>query len=104
MGSGERQVNGVYQALAHPTRREVLALLRAGGMAAGEVAARLGVPKPTLSGHLRVLQEAGLVYGERKGTSITYHLNASVLEEALMALLDLLGVDRAEREEARDHG
>lgn len=85
-------MNQVYEALAHPTRRRILALLRAGDLTAGELAERVGIPKPTLSGHLRVLREAGLVQGDRHGTSITYHLNASLLEEAMAALLELLGI------------
>jgi len=55
--------------------------------------------KPTLSGHFRVLKQAGLIQGDRNGTSITYHLNVSLLEEALGALLDLLGVTAGEQEE-----
>jgi ArsR family transcriptional regulator, arsenate/arsenite/antimonite-responsive transcriptional repressor len=85
-------MNQVYEALAHPTRRRVLALLRAGDLTAGELAEHVAIPKPTLSGHLRVLREAGLVQGDRHGTSITYHLNASLLEEAMAALLELLGI------------
>ena len=85
-------MNQVYEALAHPTRRRILALLRAGDLTAGELAERIGIPKPTLSGHFRVLREAGLIQGDRHGTSITYHLNASLLEEAMAALLDLLGI------------
>jgi len=85
-------MNQVYEALAHPTRRRILALLRAGDLTAGELAERVGIPKPTLSGHFRVLREAGLIQGDRHGTSITYHLNASLLEEAMAALLELLGI------------
>ncbi|MDH2424041.1 metalloregulator ArsR/SmtB family transcription factor [Sphaerisporangium sp. TRM90804] len=88
-------MNGVYEALAHPTRRRVVALLREREMSAGELAARVDIAKPTLSGHLRVLREAGLVYGERHGTSIVYHLHLSLLEESLGALLTLFKIDKA---------
>lgn len=88
-------MNRVYQALAHPTRREILALLRHGDLTAGQLAEHFPeFTKPTLSGHFRVLKEAGLIQGERTGTSITYSLNLSLLEEAMAALLDLLGVER----------
>lgn len=82
----------VYQALAHPVRRKVLALLRERDMTAGELAEHFDISKPTLSGHFAVLRDAGLVHGDRNGTSITYHLNVSVLEEALLALLDAFKV------------
>ena len=78
----------VYRALADPTRRRILQLLRDREMGAGEIAAQFNLAKPTLSGHFAVLREAGLVSAERAGTTITYRLNVSVLEEALMALMD----------------
>ncbi len=92
-------MNQVYEALAHPTRRRILSLLRERDMTAGELADHFEVAKPTLSGHFRVLKQAGLIQGDRNGTSITYHLNVSLLEEALGALLDLLGVTRGDQEE-----
>ena len=78
----------VYKALADPTRRRVLELLRAREMSAGEIAEHFQLAKPTLSGHFAVLREAGLVTPEKTGTTIIYHLNVSVLEEALTALMD----------------
>ena len=88
-------MNGVYDALAHPTRRQILALLRQSDRSAGELATHFDIAKPTLSGHLRLLREAGLVYGERNGTSIIYHLQLSLLEESLGALLDLFKIGDA---------
>ena len=78
----------VYRALADPTRRRILQLLREREMTAGEIAAHFELAKPTLSGHFAVLREAQLVAPEKSGTTITYRLNVSVLEEALMALMD----------------
>jgi ArsR family transcriptional regulator len=83
-------MNRVYEALAHPTRREILALLREDDLTAGQIAEHFPIAKPTLSGHLRVLREAGLIEGERNGTSITYHLHLSLLENALAALMQRL--------------
>jgi DNA-binding transcriptional ArsR family regulator len=77
----------VYKALSDPTRRRILELLRARDMTAGDLAARFDLAKPTLSGHFAVLREAGLIQGDRTGTTITYRLNVSVLEEALWALM-----------------
>jgi ArsR family transcriptional regulator len=78
----------VYKALADPTRRRILQLLREREMSAGEIAEHFDLAKPTLSGHFAVLREAGLVQPEKSGTTITYRLNVSVLEEALLALMD----------------
>jgi len=78
----------VYKALSDPTRRKILQLLRDKEMSAGEIAEHFDLAKPTLSGHFAVLREAKLVAPEKSGTTITYHLNVSVLEEALLALMD----------------
>ncbi|MFI4974259.1 MAG: autorepressor SdpR family transcription factor [Caulobacterales bacterium] len=82
----------VYKALADPTRRKILQLLREKEMSAGEIASHFDLAKPTLSGHFAVLREARLVNPEKSGTTITYRLNLSVLEEALMALMDGFGL------------
>jgi DNA-binding transcriptional ArsR family regulator len=84
-----RAMSEVYKALADPTRRRILAMLREREMSAGEIAEHFDLAKPTLSGHFAVLREAGLVTPVKAGTTITYHLNVSVLEEALMALMDV---------------
>lgn len=76
----------------------MLALLRERDMTAGELAAQFDVSWPTMSGHFAVLREADLISADRAGSTITYHLNLSVLEEAMAALLDAFrigpGVDR----------
>jgi len=82
-------VSEVYKALGDPTRRRVLELLRERDMSAGEIAGNFDLAKPTLSGHFAVLREAGLVTSEKTGTTVIYRLNVSVLEEALMALMDV---------------
>lgn len=82
----------VFKALADPTRRRILQLLREREMNAGELAEHFALAKPTLSGHFSVLREADLVASERSGTTITYRLNASVLEEAMLGFAELLGI------------
>ncbi len=82
-------MNRVYQALSDPTRRRILELLRQRDMTAGELAEQFTLAKATLSGHFAVLKEADLIQGDKVGTTITYRLNVSVLEEALMALMNL---------------
>jgi DNA-binding transcriptional ArsR family regulator len=57
-------------------------------MTAGELAAQFDQSWPTMSGHFQVLREADLISADRSGTTITYHLNLSVLEEAMAALLE----------------
>ena len=82
-------VNRVYQALSDPTRRRILELLREHDMTAGEIADELShLAKSTLSGHFAVLKHADLIAGQRVGTRITYTLNASILEEALLGLMN----------------
>jgi Predicted transcriptional regulators len=78
----------VYRALADPTRRRVLALLRERDMTAGELVSQFDLSWPTMSGHFNVLREADLIAADRAGTTITYHLNVSVLEEAMAALME----------------
>jgi ArsR family transcriptional regulator, arsenate/arsenite/antimonite-responsive transcriptional repressor len=64
-------------------------LLRAQPMSAGEIAGHFDLTKPTLSVHFAKLKEAELVTVERRGTSLIYYLNASLLEETLAGLLSL---------------
>jgi DNA-binding transcriptional ArsR family regulator len=86
--TGVGVIDRVYRALADPTRRRVLALLRERDMTAGELAGQFDLSWPTMSGHFNVLREADLIAADKVGTTITYHLNVSVLEEALAALLE----------------
>lgn len=81
----------MFKALSDPTRRRVLQLLRARPMAAGELSDEFEVSKPTMSAHFAVLQEAGLIQGERNGRTIIYRLKMSVLEEALLGFAHTLG-------------
>lgn len=80
-------INAIFSAMSHPVRRRILELLKARPMRAGEIAGHFELAKPTLSAHFATLKEAGLVTVERQGTSLVYHLNVSILEEAIAALL-----------------
>jgi ArsR family transcriptional regulator len=80
--------DGVFKALADPTRREVLHLLRGGPMSSGEIAERFPSAWATISRHLAVLREAGLVTTERNGSSILYELDTTVFQEAVENLLN----------------
>ncbi len=81
--------NSPFEALAEPTRRQILKRLRKGSLSAGEIAAAFSLTKPTLSHHFRVLKAAGLIRAERRGTSIVYTLQANLLEELAAELLEL---------------
>ena len=82
--------DSVFRALADPNRRHILKLLGKGSMTAGDIAAEFNLAKSTLSGHFNVLKSANLIQEERRRTSIVYSLNTSVVEETLVALMDLL--------------
>lgn len=79
------------RALADPTRREILNLLKKGRLPAGEIAEHFDISTAAVSRHLAVLREAGLVFDEREGKFVYYSLNTSVLEEILLWLTDLKG-------------
>lgn len=89
--------SNVYKALADPTRRRVLQLLRERDMSAGELAEHFDSAWPTLSRHFAILREANLIQGEKRGASIIYSLNVSVLEEALLGMMEMFKIDRSER-------
>ncbi len=84
--------NDVFRALADPTRREILRLLRKRDMTAGEIADRFPLAASTLSGHFNVLKHAGLVVARRKGTTLVYSLNVSAAEESVEALNDIFRI------------
>lgn len=81
------------KALADPIRREILNLLKAGAMTAGDIADKFPVTGASVSRHLSVLKEADLIRDRRDGKFIIYELNTSVLEEAMLWLVDLKGAE-----------
>jgi DNA-binding transcriptional ArsR family regulator len=85
-------MNSVFKALSDPTRRHVLELLRKRPMTAGDLAEHFPVSKPTMSAHFAVLREANLVEAEKSGKTVTYSLNLSVLEDALLGFAGLFGI------------
>ncbi|NVJ97420.1 MAG: winged helix-turn-helix transcriptional regulator [Alphaproteobacteria bacterium] len=84
-------MSDVFSALSSPVRREILSMLKDRDMTAGDIADHLDVGKSTLSGHFNVLKAADLVSTSRSGTTITYSLNTSVVEEMLAALVGMFG-------------
>lgn len=88
-------MNQVFKALSDPTRRRVLQLLRERPMTAGELADHFELSKPTMSAHFSVLKAAGLIYPEKEGTTITYRVRMSVLEDALLGFAETFGMEPA---------
>ncbi|MBN8884345.1 MAG: winged helix-turn-helix transcriptional regulator [Rudaea sp.] len=64
----------VFEALASTARRKILAYVNQGELSAGEIAERFDFSKPALSGHLRILEEAGLISREKRGQYVYYRL------------------------------
>jgi DNA-binding transcriptional ArsR family regulator len=85
-------VNDAFRALADPTRREILRLLRNREMTAGEIADQFPLAASTLSGHFNVLKQAGLIVAERKATTLVYSLDVSAAEASVGALMDIFRV------------
>ena len=81
------------RALADPIRREILNLLKKGRMSAGEIVDHFEVTGASISRHLSILKEADLIRDTREGKFIYYDLNASVLEEIMLWISDLKGVN-----------
>ena len=79
------------KALADPTRREILNLLKSGKCSAGEICDHFDITAAAISRHLSVLKDADLIEDTRDGKYIFYELNVSVLEEIMLWITDLKG-------------
>ena len=80
-----------FKALSDPTRREILHILRDGAKTAGEIGSHFAMTGATVSHHLSVLREAGLITDDKRGKWIYYELNLSVLDEITGWLAGLKG-------------
>jgi DNA-binding transcriptional ArsR family regulator len=85
------RMNDAFKALADPTRREILRLLRGGEMTAGELAEKIErkMSRPSVSHHFAVLKQADLLTSRREGQQIYYSLNTTVVEDLLTLVWDL---------------
>lgn len=86
--------NDTFKALADPSRRKMIGFLKQRSMTAGEIAEKFDISKPSISHHLNILKQAGLVDDERKGQNIVYSLNTSVFEDVMRMLLDFFDRDK----------
>ncbi len=82
-------MNSIFKALNDPTRREILKLLRDKDMTAGQIASQFDMTKPSISHHLDILKQAGLVTATKKGQFIIYSLNTTVLDDLINFFFDL---------------
>ena len=82
--------NETFKALADPTRREILALLRAGEKTDGDLAERFDMTKPSMSHHFAVLKEADLITSRREGQQIWYGLNTTVVQDLMAWAMELI--------------
>jgi ArsR family transcriptional regulator, arsenate/arsenite/antimonite-responsive transcriptional repressor len=80
------------RALADPTRREILRVLRDGDLAAGDIAALFPMTAASVSHHLSVLKDAGLVQATRDGRSIVYSLDSTVIQQAIEEFMDFFDI------------
>ena len=87
-----------FKALSDPVRREILILLKAGSMSAGDIAAHFDMTAATISYHLKILKKSGLVYETKEKNYIYYSLNISVVEEVMLWLAELKGESEDDEE------
>lgn len=88
---GDRKVGfqKTFKALSDNTRREILNLLKDGAMTAGEIGSHFEMTGATISHHLSLLKEAGLISDDKRGKFIYYELNMSVLDEIMGWIVNL---------------
>lgn len=94
------RTGALFKALADPTRRRILRLLKRQSLTAGDIATALSIPMGSLSHHYNVLKAADLVRSERRGRQIVYSVNTSVFQDAATMLADLFRLDGTGKESA----
>lgn len=82
-------LNAIFKALNDPTRREILDLLKEKDLTAGEIADKFNISKPSISHHLDLLRQAGLVVSVKEGQFIFYSLNTTVMDEMIKWVINL---------------
>jgi ArsR family transcriptional regulator len=95
------RMNEAFKALADPTRREILRLLRGGEMTAGELSQRFDMTRPSMSHHFSVLKQADLIGSRREGQQIFYFLNTTVVEDVLALIWDLFSGGATDNTESK---
>jgi DNA-binding transcriptional ArsR family regulator len=90
------RVDAVFKALADPTRRQILRLLRGGEQTAGQLAERFDIRAASMSHHFTVLKQANLIVARRDGQQIFYMLNTTVFQDVMASVLELLEKEAVE--------
>jgi ArsR family transcriptional regulator len=85
-----KEFSHLFKALADPTRRDILQLLKGKELTPSEMLEQLKVSQPTLSHHLDILKRANLIEGERDGQFIRYALNMSVFQMAVEYMMQFM--------------
>jgi ArsR family transcriptional regulator len=85
----EVDLNSLFKALNDPTRREILELLKEKDLTAGEIADQFNISKPSISHHLDLLRQAGLVVSVKEGQFVYYSLNTTVMDDMLKSIINL---------------
>lgn len=80
-------MNSLFKSLNDPTRRDILELLKDRDLTAGEIAEHFDISKPSISHHLDLLKQAGLVTAVKDGQFVVYSLNTTVMDEMLKWIL-----------------
>jgi ArsR family transcriptional regulator len=83
-----KEIAAMGKGIGNENRYRVLEALMKGSLAVGEIAERIGIPQPAVSQHLKVLQSAHLVEGERRGKEIFYSINITYMTKLLKRLAD----------------
>lgn len=76
-------MNETFKALADPTRRKILELLKERDLTAGEISEYFNMTKPSISNHLKILKQADLVQDEKRGQFVIYSLNTTVFQDLI---------------------
>ena len=89
-----------FQTLASPYRREIIRLLKWRTLSAGEIAGHFDIAQPSVSRHLEVLKNAGIITSRRQANQVIYSLNLSMVQEMIMEVMELLGRGEEEHYDA----
>ncbi len=85
------ELNKLFQALADPTRRRIIQLLKKQDQTPSDLLQKIKVSQPTLSHHLDILKRANLIDGAREGQYIRYSLNMSVFQMSVDYMMKFIG-------------
>lgn len=96
--NGGANVKDIWGAMADPTRREILTLLQKKDMTAGEIAEQFELSGATVSHHLKILREAGMILAEKEKQTITYSLNLTVFQDFLKGIAGFFGMKGEDNE------